>query len=529
MDPLVKRALVGTGQAGALGSGPGSTDAELRALLEPLTGLDPEERLLLEAGAAAVYRFAGATSDGPAPALDPCPTDELGPCSSAMTEILREMLIGAQQDLLPLALVELRGAAMSLPPELLPLALACPEDQRARLRAVLGARGRWLAAKNPAWSWALSASLSADDPPPENALAIFEEGDLRERKRVFRQMRRHQPAVARAWLEEVWRQEKADVRRALVGLLREGLSLDDEPLLEAALGDRAASVRGRAADLLGHLPGSAFCARMRARALPLLTMKPASVAAKLKAAIDGREASGTLSIHLPEAFDPAWAKDAMIEASPGGVGRKGWWVTQLIAATPLSTWTATLGASPAALVAGLRGNDLAAPVLDGWTTAALRQGERAWMGPLWDLWRRLGGQGVLTPRPQAALLAAMDPADAEARVCDLLGDGTLLNDLLAALPRPWTERIGASYLDGLERWLGRLPQRRPQSNDPWLASLKLAGPAIPSALLRRARALPPPPHDVGTTDWYRDKWRSAFKTFTEALDLRQRLAQEMRS
>ncbi|MEZ4379830.1 MAG: DUF5691 domain-containing protein [Nannocystaceae bacterium] len=525
MDPLVKRALVGTGQAGALGSGGGLP--ELRALLDPLRELDAEERLLLEAGAAAVYRCAGATSDGPAPPLDRSPADGLRPCSSAMTEILREMLVGEQRDLLPLALVELRGASMSLPAELLPLALACPEDQRVMLHPVLGARGRWLATKNPAWSWALRTSLSDDDPPPENAAVIFEEGDLAARKRVFRQMRRHDPATARGWLEETWQQEKADVRRALLGLLRQGLSAADEPFLAAALEDRAVSVRGRAADLLGRLLDSALCARMTAGALPLLALKPASVAAKLKAAIDGREALGTVSVHLPEAFDPAWAKDAVIETSPGGVGRKAWWVTQLVAATPLRAWTERLGAAPAALVASLRGNDLAAPVLDGWTTAALRQGDRAWMGPLWDLWRRLGGQGVLTPRPQVTLLAAMEPADAEARVSDLLGDGTLICDLLAALPRPWPERIGAAYLDGLERWIARLDHRRPQSNDPWLDSLRIAGPALPSAHLARARALPPPLEQG--SNWYSDKWKAAFRIFTEALDLRQRLAQEMRS
>ena len=57
-----------------------------------------------------------------------------------------------------------------------------------------------------------------------------------------------------------------------LSVLADGLSLADEPLLEAALDDRAAEVRSWAAYLLARLPGSALGQRMAERALGCLRL-----------------------------------------------------------------------------------------------------------------------------------------------------------------------------------------------------------------------------------------------------------------
>ncbi len=151
LDPLVRAALLGTAQT----QGEALTATPIDALTAPLAGAGRERLLLLRAGALDVYRVAGRRPDAGALNPSPCPPDPLRPCSPAMTEVLRAMLQGEQQDLLPLALAEMRGNGLVLPHELLPLALACPEDRRPFLRPLLGARGRWLAAQNPAWAWAV--------------------------------------------------------------------------------------------------------------------------------------------------------------------------------------------------------------------------------------------------------------------------------------------------------------------------------------------------------------------------------------
>ena len=509
-EDLVRAALLGTDQTRDLpAAGP-----PLDALVDPLAA--PRERaLLLRAGALAVYRLAGHRPDrAAAPALAPCPADERRPCSPAMTEVLRALLTGEQRDLLPLALAELRGRGLVLPHELLPLALACPEDQRPLLRAVLGARGRWLAAMNPAWSWALHDAAGVDGPPPADAAQRWEEGDPQQRRQVLRQLRRHDPAAARAALEAAWKQEKAEHRRAFLAVIAHGLSDADEPFLEQALSDRSAQVRGKAAELLSCLPTSRLCDRMSTRADLVVDAAP-----------------GRLALRLPAAFDPAWERDAILEVTPqGGLPRPLWWIDQILAATPLARWEARLAADPpavvAAVVAALPNHDVRALVLDGLSAAALRQGAAAWMGPLWDAWRRLGRAGVLCPSPLAALLGAMAPADAEARICALLADGTLRPDLMEALPRPWTAAIAGAYLKGLAASIDRLERRRPETNDPWLATLRLAAVALPSSHVPEAQRLPAPPDG---DSWYRDKWRQGARDLQEALRLRQRLAQEMQA
>lgn len=299
MDPLVKSALVGTAQGGDAGPASGPTDALVEAALAGEADAR-ELALLLRAGAASIYRIAGARPGGEAPTPLPCPPETLRPCSSAMTEIIRAMLSGDQRDLLPLALVEMRGNKLALPAELLPTALACPEDQRPFILPLLGSRGRWLAAHNPEWSWALRESASADDPPPADADRLFEEGDLSERRRVLRQLRRADPGRARALLEAAWKSEKAEVRRSFIAIMAIGLGEGDEPFLEAALGDRAQAVRGRAAELLAGLPASALCQRMIARADAILSLEAASVSARLKAAVRGDAALGKLVVALPD-------------------------------------------------------------------------------------------------------------------------------------------------------------------------------------------------------------------------------------
>lgn len=64
-----------------------------------------------------------------------------------------------------LALVARRGG--SLPSPLLVRALAGPARRREATAAVLGERGRWLAAQNPAWAWALKASARPDAAPSD--------------------------------------------------------------------------------------------------------------------------------------------------------------------------------------------------------------------------------------------------------------------------------------------------------------------------------------------------------------------------
>src|SRR5690348_14645934 len=148
---FVTTALVGTSRQEQVDV---STGAPVDSLLAELPAGEIERRLLLQAGAWATYRQAGEM----APRIDeiptPAPDETLPVCSQSIARLLRSMLLGEHEDLLPTALHYLREAGLRLPHELLPQALSV---RTAALQTVvfpvLGERGTWLSQFNPAWSW----------------------------------------------------------------------------------------------------------------------------------------------------------------------------------------------------------------------------------------------------------------------------------------------------------------------------------------------------------------------------------------
>jgi len=150
-----------------------------------------------------------------------------------------------------------------------------------------------------------------------------------------------------------------------------GLSLADEPLLEAALEDRSAWVRKMAADVLAALPGSALAQRMAERAGRCL---------RLDRGIRGTR----LLVSPPTECDAAMRRDG-ITPSPGA-GRsqqadRARLLLDVVARTPLRTWTDGLGMTSAEIV-GIRSSDWAPVLFTGWSRAAMAQRDQEWIAAL---------------------------------------------------------------------------------------------------------------------------------------------------
>ncbi len=151
MNAIVTSALIGTARQQETDI---STGTPVDRLTEQIADGEVERKLLLSAGAWAIYRQAGQVETSlpiiPAPAA----TETLPVCSEEMARQVEAMLKGEHADLLPDTLERLQRANLRLPHELLPTAL---NTQGAELRVaifpVLGERGRWLSQFNPAWSW----------------------------------------------------------------------------------------------------------------------------------------------------------------------------------------------------------------------------------------------------------------------------------------------------------------------------------------------------------------------------------------
>ncbi|WP_040797976.1 DUF5691 domain-containing protein [Nocardia higoensis] len=397
-DELTTTALLGTARRPPE---PRDLPAPVAELVAELTG-DPPLVLLEAAALREVYEIAARTPETATPPR-PAP-DDPRPLLPEAAAIRLSELLRARSPFLPewfeAALPHDYRAPDALCARLLETARIDPALRDPLLR-LAGARGEWLAAQHPSWH-----ELPAGQ-------------------------RRPDPATARGLLERVPPEDADPGRAELLAALAEELDPGDEPVLEAALDDRRAEVRRRAAGLLALLPDSAFARRMRARAARWLRI----------------ERSGdTVAVHvdLPEELDDAARRDGITDRTVefsyrwNGVpdltaGR----LRQLVAATPVGYWTDAVGEPRAALRARIP-DRYRQPLLDGLLDATLQQRDPTWAAALF-------GNGVPSDTAllrRRELFALMPQA---ARVAHLRRlDSAWLSELEALLPameHPWPQEL----------------------------------------------------------------------------------------
>jgi hypothetical protein len=538
MDALLNIALAGTARGG---NGPPSAGTPADELAARLPALGAERRLLLMAGARAIYRQAGGAAQQGIVAPEPAPAERLPACSPGAAQLIAAMLDGTQADLLPEALERLRLAGQRLPATLLPAALAAgtrTKDLRPLLLPALGERGRWLARQNPGWQWTAQVMLDiADDsgvPDLADAETTWQEGSPGERLTVLKQVRRVDPARGREWLEAVWRGEKADFRAEAIQVLAHGLSPNDEPFLEAALADRGQAVRAQATTLLARLPDSALTARMRERADAVLAYTPPPPAGRLqslfRSAVGKAAPTGQLTVSLPVKLEDSWQRDGIAARPPSQVGERAWWLIGVLERVPPAHWTARFAAPPADLIAAALENEWGRAVIEGWSRAAGAAQDAEWVRALWPYWIDGGSRDnrwravAQDLRQQLILCIPANEVDqlAESLLTDKAGAvGLLWVGVAAILPTPWSVPVGLRYLEAVRQHL-RASQF--QSYDPWEGTLAIAARALPAACFEAALREWKLPE---LASWQVAAWRRELDKFTEAIRTRQRLQRLM--
>jgi hypothetical protein len=365
------------------------------------------ERALLEAAALGdAVRRAGRLAD-PAPASpEPAPSESRPVAPSPATQILELLLIqgpvgpAARTTLTVHWLETAASAGRVVPPRLLPALLESSTSGslvRAVVRPVLGERGVWLAAQNPAWDWVLTS--------PEEVPVTAES--------------------ARARIQERWQTDSAQDRALAVAALAAGLGPGDEEFLEHCLDDRSKAVREEAQRLLDRLPGSARAARMAARLRPLISV------------------SGTLrkklAVEPPDDPDDAARRDGLVQPGPG-TSKRNRWLQQIVMGAPLEVWSEATGAEPAKVLAMMAADD--ALVLYGaLTAAAAGRGDRAW------------ARALLMTSPDTRLLAVL-PADEREAFLERRVATMTLGKVAAELrmsPRPWGPGLSRAVLAAIGR------------------------------------------------------------------------------
>lgn len=400
-DDLVAVATVGlargpvaiTGLAGPAAGHAGVLDPD-----DPAAAVLDAAALLTAARRAGVVPAAGAACPAPA-------GPDTAPELSARAAGALEEAAGAAPGLLAGLLTAAAGRGYRAPAPLLPTLLDAAVKEpalRPAVAAVLGARGRWLAAHRE--DWQRVADLAVAGRPDSSAgpgdAAVWETGRRAERRAYLAALRDRDPGAARDLLAAGWARETGEDRADLLGVLARGLSAADEEFLEAALDDRKAAVRATAAGLLARLPGSAFTRRAADRAAALLRVERRGL---------GRRLAASLPDDGP---DPAAARDGITGPPPPGIGARCWRLTQLIAAAPLAGWVTASGLNPGELTSLAIDGSLAVDVHAGWRLAAVQQASPEWAAAL--LTAYAPGSTVMRPPaawpPDRALAALLPPA-----------------------------------------------------------------------------------------------------------------------
>lgn len=513
----VAAALLGT-ERRAL-SAPVAQAGALPALLARIVGqpgASAEQRWLAGAAVLAQYRRAGRRPVAlPASPLPPAPVDSIPVCSPQAGEHLAALLAGHHAELLSEWLSAAGRAGLRVPPERLP-ALLDAGHARAGLRpavaAVIGRLGQWLAAQNPEWEYAALSLTGAED--TAELTGLWETSTRPQRLALLAHLRAGRPAEALALLSATWHQEQADDRAAFVGALASGLSPADEAFLEAALDDRAKSVRQAAADLLARLPGSLLAQRMAARLRPLVSVTRGWFKAK------------RFALALPEACDAEMRRDGVDPRPRGARGEKAWWLLQLVAAAPLQFWTTTLEAAPAECVKLTAGQEWRGLLLEGWADAASRQSPADPVAAAWAeaLLTALLEQEAPEPINLRPLLLALPPARRDDFVLFRLADdsdlgaGQPAQRLLTAVREPWGHDLSQMVLSLLA---SQVAANRSANPTPLLTLLSQAAAcADPAVALEFAPRLL---HAAGAQPY----WPAAVERFVSVIRFRHAFLREL--
>ena len=269
-------------------------------------------------------------------------------------------------------------------------------------------------------------------------------------------------AAVRAAAATAWEHATAKERVRLLEAMMAGLSIADEPFLEAALDDRAKTVRALAARLLTQLPESRLAQRMGRRLTPLIRVTRRLLRDPL------------VAVDPPTSIDDAAVRDGLDK--DGGSGQPVAWLRAIIAAAPLSAWTDATGLPPEKIVKQLAGDQTVTTAL--LSAVALRR-DTVWAAAL----TASSGRGDL--------VHLLPPEQQTRWMIDTLRSGPAnpLPFLRAAreAPQPWPTALATAVADRIAR---------SADGDPFLlgfAARRQPG-FGPGAAAHRARLTPPEDH-----------------------------------
>lgn len=336
-DNIINTAMIGTDkkQVGV---------AELPAeLSEPATIIqnnedtDKEQKFLQLAAVAFNFRQSGVTPLQKEVNISPAPTEEKGYCNAVATQTLKDILSEESIPLLKFWLQYCDRKQQLATPETLPALLntgAQYKNLQVLIASCCGKRGEWLSGFNSAWNF--SSTQTGEE--------LWQTGTPEQRKIVFKETRKLNPAQAREWLQQTWSQEDANTKMSFLEFMPGNISEDDIPFLESLSTEKSKKVKEEALKLLKQIPGSTIVKQYQ-------DLLQQSVVVKKGKTLLGMISKTFLQFKLPGSFDEAIFKTGIEKLSSSKeITDEEFIIYQLIQSVPPSFWEKQLGCDPKAII-----------------------------------------------------------------------------------------------------------------------------------------------------------------------------------
>ncbi|MGA5541872.1 DUF5691 domain-containing protein [Mycobacterium sp. NPDC051198] len=382
---------------------------------------DPVGSVLRVAGLYALARRAGQRPEHVEPKTPAAPP-ETRPLITAAHGFLIERALSVRP-ILDGALADLAAAGLRLPPRLIPglLRLQQSDVVTQALWDAIGSGGQWYAVEHYGRNHRALRDVVRTGSAEWPKEADYTHGDTAKRLTWLATARRLDPDRARELVAQHWASEDAESRAALLAAFAAPEHEADEPFLEAALDDRAVTVRSAAIAVLSGRSRSRYLDRMKDRAAQIFSVKKTLLGVKL-------------AVHPLPGPDAAAVRDGLSTTKPEAV----------VARTPIAFWTEVLGAvAPEKVARALSDADHRA-VLAALTGSALRGNDPTWAVPL--LQRCLPGDYATYFDPATAHPAIS--AEMIRALTDTAESAPLLR-IVAGLPRPFAPDVASALFGSL--------------------------------------------------------------------------------
>jgi Family of unknown function (DUF5691) len=362
---IVLTAMLGTGKKQVQ---PAELNSQLAEVLAVITesSSDKEEQFLQLTAVASNYRQSGTVALHQNDIkTDTAPAEIFPYCSHAASQLLKDILDEENIPLLSLWLVLCMKKQQVVQPLMIPSLLTKAVQQKTLKTPILfctGKRGAWLSQFNKDWNFGAAATEEE----------LWQTGTTDQRKQVLQNLRATDPAKAREWLQQTWKQESAGNKAEFIKIISPTAAEEDVEWLESILADKSQKVKDETLQVLKRIPSSKIIQQywqIMEQAISITTEKT----------MLGLSSKKVVHIKLPDVIDEAIFKSGIEKiSSQKNITDEAFILYQLMCFIPPNFWDAHLKETPENIIVLLRKSDQGKALIPAIGLAAGRFKNTTW-------------------------------------------------------------------------------------------------------------------------------------------------------